>query len=53
MAPVVTAAAGSEVMLRAMFLCALVRPVAVMVSLLIDGVSSSASDADIGAPGSS
>ena len=40
--PPVTVAAGSEVMLRGKFLCALVRPVAVTVSLIMDDISSSA-----------
>ena len=40
--PPVTVAAGSEVMLRGIFLCALVRPVAVTVSLIMDDISSSA-----------
>ena len=44
----VTVTAGAEVMLRAMFLCALVRPVAVKVSVLMDGVASSAWGVGIG-----
>lgn len=44
----VTVAAGSEVMLRGIFLCALVRPVAVTVSLIMDDISSSVTDVGIG-----
>ena len=46
----VTVAAGAEVMLRAIFLCALVRPVAVTVSPFTDEISSSARGVGIGEP---
>ena len=46
--PPVTVAAGSEVMLRGIFLCALVSPVAVTVSLIMDDISSSATAVGIG-----